>query len=116
MCPVEDGRRGPGQRGDAQPDARGPAVPLPVPRSRRSPCGNELPFDCAFISPAFFSPLFLNTLSALSDLSLLFPASVGAVWGDGPPGQHRGVSVHHPGGGFRKMQVVRGPGSYFGQG
>ncbi|XP_009890932.1 PREDICTED: synaptopodin [Charadrius vociferus] len=37
MHPLEDGRRGPGQRRDAQPEARGPAGPTPVPRPL-SPC------------------------------------------------------------------------------
>lgn len=59
---------------------------------------NESPFDCAFISPAFFSFFFssLNTLFALSDLALLFPGGWGA--GDGPPGWLKAGLHASPGG------------------
>lgn len=109
--------RGQGQRGDAQLHARGPAVPLPVPCSRSSPHGNELPFDCAFISSvfSFFFPLSEYTLCAVrpgSSLSCQLGSSRRAM----DPRGGAGGSLHHPEGGFSKLQVVRGPGSYFGQG
>lgn len=90
MCWDEEGAEG-RAAGDAQPKACHPALPLPVP-SHHFPHGAKLPFDCAlFLLHFSFPPLFLNTLSALSHMALLFPAVWGAVLGDGSWGSERGL-------------------------
>lgn len=96
--PGRGGQARAGPLGDAQPDAHGPAMSLPIRRSHHSPRGNKLPFNCAFISPAFFFPLSLNTFSALSDLALLFPAGWGAAAGRWTPRAAQGGLHASPGG------------------